>query len=200
MDVATDCHIYKLKSVGIQQDVFQSSNLPIISIIPFNKKAPVTIGIDQFDLPPYASPELPEVEDPRRFFKCRCRSRTSLGRGGCTRTLRDIRERYKMYENATRCTRTLRDVRERYEADGIRNRTDFAKESEAGHLPAGDLSSRCREHLGACIGSSNSWKLNSAFIPTNRQQLIFPLTPHLPLMTVWSMTCLVVLSINVLMT
>ena len=38
------------------------------------------------------------------------------GRGGCTRTLRDVRKRYKntaMHKNVTRCTKTLQDVRER---------------------------------------------------------------------------------------
>ena len=80
-------------------------------------------------------------------FACHCRSRTTPGRGGCTRTLQDIRECYK---NAV-CTKTLQDIwehyknatqlefkagnDEEYEMDGIRNSTVFAKESKAGHLP-----------------------------------------------------------------
>ena len=81
-----------------------------------------------------------------------------------------VQERYEMYKNTTKCTITLQDIREYYEADSIQDRTVFAKESEAGFgrrsVPP------VQGTLGSLHWQFDSWKLNSAFIPTSRQQLL----------------------------
>lgn len=85
-------------------------------------------------------------------FTCRCWSKTPLGKGGCTKTLR---ERYAAAFHAMRILREpcysavdenvtefefKASNNEEYEVDGIRDSAVYAMKSEVGHLPGLGLS------------------------------------------------------------